>query len=283
MLLTFTSLSKRSRENMRVVKGAVDRCLEAIELLARAARWMRMSDIAAELGLEKGPAHRVLAQLVEQGWAEQDEATSQYRLTLKLALLGQRYLHGIGLPELVQPILERVAVQCHELVRLTVVNEGTLSWLSSAQGAAPGLMYSPAMDSPINLYATANGKAWLASMPDDLAIEHALRSGLGKADAGTGQGPKAINSIEALLAELALTRTRGYGLVIEEAEAGVWAIAVPVKLIPSGAVVGTMSIAGPVLRMQPERYGELHALLEEAANQLGSVWPRQNNVHSEGV
>ena len=136
---------------MRVVKGAVDRCLEAIELLAREARWMRMSDIAAGLGLEKGPAHRVLAQLVEQGWAEQDEATSQYRLTLKLPLLGQRYLNGIGLPELVQPIIESVASQSNELVRLTVVCEEGLSWFASAQGAAPGLMYSPAMDQPINL------------------------------------------------------------------------------------------------------------------------------------
>ncbi|MFJ4131496.1 IclR family transcriptional regulator [Pseudomonas cyclaminis] len=268
---------------MRVVKGAVDRCLEAIELLAREARWMRMSDIAAELGLEKGPAHRVLAQLVEQGWAEQDEATSQYRLTLKLSLLGQRYLHGIGLPELVQPIVDQVAAQCHELVRLTVVNEGTLSWLASAQGAAPGLMYSPAMDKPINVYATANGKAWLASMTDESAIEHSLRSGLGKDDAEVGRGPKAINSIERLLAELALTRKRGYGLVVEEAEAGVWAIAVPVKLYSSGIVVGTMSIAGPVLRMQPERYEALHALLADAASKLGTVWPRQQDTQSESV
>lgn len=268
---------------MRVVKGAVDRCLEAIELLAREARWMRMSDIAAELGLEKGPAHRVLAQLVEQGWAEQDEATAQYRLTLKLSLLGQRYLHGIGLPELVQPIIEQVAAQSHELVRLTVVNENSLSWLSSAQGAAPGLMYSPAMDKPINLYVTANGKAWLASMPDELAVEHALRSGLGRANSGVEQGPKAINTIERLLADLALTRTRGYALVIEEAEVGVWAIAVPVKMIPSGTVVGTMSIAGPVLRMQPERYDELYALLADAAEKLGTVWPRQHNVQAEAV
>jgi len=268
---------------MRVVKGAVDRCLEAIELLAREARWMRMSDIASELGLEKGPAHRVLAQLVEQGWAEQDEATSQYRLTLKMSLLGQRYLHGIGLPELVQPIIDQVAAQCHELVRLTVVNEGTLSWLASAQGAAPGLMYSPAMDRPINLYATANGKAWLASMSDELAIEHALSSGLGKVNTSVGQGPKAINSIEHLLIELGLTRKRGYGLVVEEAEPGVWAIAVPVKLFPSQTVVGTMSIAGPVLRMQPERYEALHALLVDAASKLGTVWPRQNSLHSESV
>lgn len=268
---------------MRVVKGAVDRCLEVIELLARQAQWMRMSDIAVALNLEKGPAHRVLAQLVEQGWAEQDHATSHYRLTLKLALLGQRHLHGIGLPELVQPIIEHVALRSQELVRLTVVNEGSLSWLASAQGAAPGLMYSPAMDQPINLYATANGKAWLASMPDELAIEHALRSGLGKPDAAVAQGPKAINTVKRLLADLALIRERGYGLVVEEAEAGVWAIAVTVKLIPSGTVVGTMSIAGPVLRMHPERHEALHALLNDAAHKLGAVWPRNNNVALENV
>lgn len=262
---------------MRVVKGAVDRCLEAIELLARTARWMRMSDIAAELGMEKGPAHRVLAQLVEQGWVEQDEATSHYRLTLKLALLGQRYLDGIGLPELVQPIIESVASVSHELVRLTVVCERGLAWLASAQGAAPGLMYSPAMDQPINLYTTANGKAWLASMPDELAVEIAIRDGLGK-NQGVGKGPRAISTVERLLSELAATRVRGYGLVVEEAEAGVWAIAVPVKMIPSGTVVGTMSIAGPVLRMHPDRYGDLHALLEDAANKLGTVWPRQSSA-----
>jgi len=260
---------------MRVVKGAVDRSLQAIELLAREARWMRMSDIAAELELEKGPAHRVLAQLCEQGWAEQDENTSQYRLTLKLSLLGQRYLHGLGLPGLVQPILDDVAAHCRELVRLTVASEGTLAWLASSQGAAPGLMYSPSMDSPITLHATANGKVWLASMSNDRAVECALRGGLGKADV-SAYGPKAITSIEQLIAELELTRQRGYGLVVEEAEPGVAAVAVPVRSLADGTVVGTMSIAGPVMRVRPERYDDFYALLKEAASKLGAVWPRQS-------
>jgi DNA-binding IclR family transcriptional regulator len=259
---------------MRVVKGAVDRSLQAIELLAREARWMRVSDIAAQLELEKGPAHRVLAQLCEQGWAEQDEQTSQYRLTLKLPLLGQRYLHGLGLPDLVQPILDEVAAQCHELVRLTVVNEGTLAWLSASQGAAPGLMYSPSMHSPIALHATSVGKVWLAAMPNDEAIGLALRGGLGKPNgAGTS---KAINSVDRLLPELELTRQRGYGLVLEEAEPGVVAMAVAVRSLIDGAVVGTVSIAGPLLRMPPERYNTFHALLSEASAKLGAIWPRQN-------
>ncbi|OYD60156.1 UNVERIFIED_ORG: IclR family transcriptional regulator [Burkholderia sp. CF145] len=259
---------------MRVVKGAVDRSLQAIELLAREARWMRMSDIAAELELEKGPAHRVLAQLCEQGWAEQDEQTSQYRLTLKLSLLGQRYLHGLGLPGLVQPILDEVAAQCHELVRLTVVSEGTLAWFAASQGAAPGLMYSPSMHSPIALHATSVGKVWLAAMSNDEAIGLALRGGLGQPNgAGTS---KAINSVDQLIPELELTRQRGFGLVVEEAEPGVVAMAVTVRSLIDGAVVGTMSIAGPVLRIPPERYYAFHALLREASAKLGAVWPRQS-------
>lgn len=264
---------------MRIVKGAVDRSLQAIELLAREARWMRMSDIAAELELEKGPAHRVLAQLCEQGWAEQDEQTSQYRLTLKLSLLGQRYLHGLGLPGLVQPILDEVAAQCRELVRLTVVNEGTLAWLASSQGAAPGLMYSPSMHSPITLHATSVGKAWLAAMSNDEAIGYALRGGLGKPNAaGTS---KAISSVDQLIPELELTRQRGYGLVVEEAEPGVVAMAVTVRSLTDGAVVGTISIAGPVLRIPPERYDAFYALLREASAKVGAVWPRQSvGVHA---
>lgn len=258
---------------MRVVKGAVDRSLQAIELLAREARWMRMSDIAAELELEKGPAHRVLAQLCEQGWAEQDEQTSQYRLTLKLSLLGQRYLHGLGLPGLVQPILDDVAAKCQELVRLTVVSEGSLAWLAASQGAAPGLMYSPSMHSPIALHATSVGKAWLAAMSNDEAIGYALRGGLGKPNgAGTS---KAIASVDQLIPDLELTRQRGYGLVVEEAEPGVVAMAVTVRSLTDGAVVGTISIAGPLLRIPPDRYDAFYALLCEASATLGAVWPRQ--------
>lgn len=101
---------------MKVVKRAVDRSLQVTELFAREARWIGMSNVGAERELENGPTHRVFALLCEQGWAEQDKDTSQYSLTLKLSELGQRYLRGLGLPGLVQPILDAVAAQCRELV-----------------------------------------------------------------------------------------------------------------------------------------------------------------------
>jgi DNA-binding IclR family transcriptional regulator len=255
---------------MRVVKGVLDRSLEALEFLAAEARWLRLSYIAARLELPKGPAHRMLAQLVHLGWVEQDPSTEQYRLTMKLALLGQEFLQGTGLPGLVQPILDDVAAKCRELVRLTVVEGTGLAWLASSQGAAPGLMYQPKMTGRLVLHATANGKAWLATMSNEDAIRVALKSGLGK----PGPGPRSVRTVEALRRELEATRKRGFATAVEEAEAGVTAIAVAIRARPSGRIVGTMSIAGPLLRLTPARYAEFHRLLRGAADRLGTIWPR---------
>jgi len=265
---------------MRVVKGLLDRSLEALEFLAAEARWVRLSDIAARLDLPKGPAHRMLAQLSLLGWVEQDKSTGHYRLTLKLALLGQQYLHGTGLPGLVQPILDEVAGACRELVRLTVVQGEELAWLASSQGAAPGLMYQPAMTGRLVLHATANGKAWLATMSNEDAVRLALRGALGR---GGRLGPRAVKTVDALLKEVAATRKRGYGTAIEEAEPGVTALAVVIRSGTKGGVVGTMSIAGPVMRVTPPRYEELHQLLRRAADRLGVIWPRtEGNTDEAG-
>ena len=256
---------------MRIVKGVLDRSLEALEFLAAEARWLRLSYIATRLELPKGPTHRMLAQLIDLGWVEQDQGTDQYRLTLKLSLLGQQYLHGTGLPGLVQPILDDVARECRELVRLTVAQGSVLSWLASSQGAAPGLMYQPGMTGPIVLHATANGKAWLATMDNEEAMRIALRGGLGKQGPA---GPRVVRTVESLLKELETTRRRGFATAVEEAEPGVTAIAVAIASAQPRSVVGTMSIAGPLLRVTPARYKEFHRILIGAAERLGMIWPR---------
>ena len=261
---------------MRLVKGLLARCLEVMELLAFEPQWRRLSDIAAALNLQKGPTHRLLSEMAVLGWIEQDSETERYRLTLKLALLGQQYLRGTGLPGVVQPVLDDMAKRCRELVVLTVVQGDALHWLASSQGAPPGLMYQPALRGRPQLHTTANGKAWLATVGDERATQLALLGGLGQpAVAGGMAGPRAIQSAAALLQDLARTRRRGYGLSVEEAEPGVKAIAVTVRLHEDQQVVGTMSIAGPLMRMGRERDAEFLSSLQSAARTLGMVWPRE--------
>lgn len=269
---------------MRLVKGLLERFLEVVELLAVEAQWRRLSDIAIALELQKGPAHRLLAEMTILGWVEQDADTERYRLTLKLALLGQQYLRGTGLPGVVQPVLDEVAKRCRELVRLTVVQGDALHWFASSQGASPGLMYQPSLNGRPLLHTTANGKVWLATLGDEMAVRLAVQGGLGMPAApGKPVGPRALQTGEALLEELALIRTRGYALAVEEAEPGVKAIALAVRAHENQRVVGTMSIAGPLLRMGSERDAEISALLQQAAGTLSMAWPRDGNAFAQAA
>lgn len=270
---------------MRVVKTLLNRCVDVVDLLAARPGPSRLSDIAGALGLPKSAAHRLLRELCVLGWIEQDRADGPYRLTLRFGLLGQRVMLATGLLDLTRPLLERLAAETRELARLTIVTDAGvtgsgvtgsgvtglgLAWLSSAQGAPPGLMYQPAMDGPVVLHATANGKAWLAAMPDDQALDLARRGGLGQAM------PTARTMTEetALLADLARVRARGYAVAEQEAELGVTAVAVA---LPDRRM-GTVSVAGPSARLAKERFDALAAALTSAAAGLAMVWP----AHARG-
>lgn len=248
-----------------------ERCLSIIELLADDAREMALGEIAERLGLPKSGAHRLLATLVDLGWAEQDSNTSFYRLTMRLTTLGQRFFVATGIPDVCQPVLDRLAGQCREFARLAVVDGDSLTWLAHAQGATVGLLYQPSLSTstvPINV--TASGKIWLTTLPIEKALETALRIGF---DTAGRYGPNAIRAIDALKRELSATAKRGYGLAVNEAEPGVTAIAAAIRPLGGGATLGTVSVAGPSVRLTDSRVRELAPVVIKTASELADLWP----------
>jgi len=249
-----------------------ERCLSIIELLADGAGAMPLGEIAERLGLPKSGAHRLLATLVDLGWAEKDPETSFYRLTMRLAVLGQQFYVATGIPDLCQPVLDRFAQDCQEFARLAVVDGHTLIWVAHAQGASGGLVYQPSLTSnTVPLFATASGKAWLATLPTDRAMHLVMKNG-GLKDADR-YGPNVVRSVEALLRELKATGRRGYGLAFNEAEFGVTAVAAAIRAGDEGPALGTVSIAGPSARITEKRAHELAPLVRRTAGELSSLWP----------
>src|SRR5262245_23235206 len=124
-----------------------ERCLSIIELLANGAGAMPLGEIADRLALPKSGAHRLLATLVDLGWAEKDADTSFYRLTMRLAVLGQQFYVATGIPDLCQPLLDRLAQECRDFARLSVVDGDALVWVAHSQGATRGLLYQPSLSS----------------------------------------------------------------------------------------------------------------------------------------
>ena len=253
---------------MHVVKGLLSRCVAVIELMAAGTAPLRLSEIAQALDLPKSATHRLLRELVALGWVTQEAAEGRYRLSLRFALLGSRGLSATGLPDLARPLLRALADSTRELVRMTLASGEGLSWIAAAQGAPPGLMYQPAMDGTLVLHATANGKAYLAALPPEPALRLARRGGLGK----IRPTPATLHQERALLAELERVRRAGYAVAVEEAEPGVTAVAV--AIVPPGTgPVGSVSVAGPSLRLPSARIPALAALLTETAAALAAGWP----------
>src|SRR5215831_4344580 len=249
-----------------------ERCLAIIELLADGAYAMPLGEIAQRLALPKSAAHRLLATLVDLGWAEKDPDTSFYRLTMRLAILGQQFYVATGIPDICQPILDRFAEQCHEFARLAVVDGHSLVWVAHAQGASGGLVYQPSLlSNTVPLFATASGKAWLATLPTDQAMHLVMKNG-GLKDADR-YGPNVVRSIETLLRELKTTARRGYGLAFSEAEFGVTAVAAAIRAEDESPAQGTVSIAGPSARITEKRAHELAPLVLRTAGELSSLWP----------
>ena len=261
---------------MRVVKTLLERCGEVVEFMAAAGAPCRLSDVAAVLDLPKSATHRLLRELCALGWMEQDGTDGPYALTLRFALLGHRVLQASGLPDLVQPILDALAAETGELARLTVVAEDRLVWFACAQGAPPGLVYQPAMEGEVVLHATANGKAHLASLSDAQALQLARRGGLGT----RRPTARSMTTAAQLRRELAKVRACGYATAIEEAEVGITAVAVCFGEA-NQPPFGTVSVAGPSLRVGAERIPHLVVALQRAALALRIAVP-EIATRSEG-
>jgi IclR family acetate operon transcriptional repressor len=251
-----------------VSANLVDRLLAIVDALADAPSGMPLHAIAAAVDIPKSAAHRLLADLVRNGYARQDGGTGRYLLTTRLVSLGFRHLAATGVVDLAQPVLDALAASTGELVRLGIVDGDRQTWVAKAQGARSGLRYDPDMGSEAPLASTASGQAWLACLTDEEAVALVMKQGFGHDEA---RGPNAPRTVKALLERLAQARRRGFSMVIESSAPGTSALAAAIRHPASGRVVGVVSIAGPSVRLTEARMRSLAPQLLAAAAELADA------------
>ncbi len=247
---------------------ALDRGLALLELLASEPEGISLLGAAERLGFPRSATHRLLTGLTEHGFVRQDRERGFYFLTAKLLSLAFSHMAGSGIVDAAQPVLDRLAHDTGELVRLSVVEEERLTWVAKAQGARSGLRYDPEMGQRAQLSCSATGFAWLSSKPDREALAIVERQGFGTRD---DFGPKAPETPQALLAHLRRARELGYSVAVATYYDWMAAAAAVVRHPVHGEVIGTVSIAGPVSRLPETRLHDLSPLLLIAADDLSAV------------
>ncbi len=248
--------------------GQIERSLAVLELLTLQAAGRGLFEIADQLRIPRSATHRILALLTAQGYVRQDRYHGVYRLTAKIASLGFTFLARSGVTDLAQPILDRLARESGELVRLAIVDERSLTWVAKAQGSPYGLRYDPEMGQVARLSCSASGMAWLLCLLDEEALALIEAQGVGSP---AEYGPRAPRTPAAFIKLLHQARKQGYSEMVQTFAPGMAAMAAPVRHAVTSDVVGTVSIAGPHLRFTERLMQQLVPALLDSAKELSSA------------
>lgn len=250
----------------------VTQALQIMELLADSPEGLTVSAVAELLKTNKAIPFRLLAALIKAGYVEHDGVSNRYRLTYRVGALGLRQLEAAGIQDWAQPPLDLLAAKTGELARLAVASDNSLFWLAKSEGAKSQLRVT-ATDREISLHSTASGKAWLSTLADKDVEKILANRPLESHTAGTR------SSIEDVIQDLNVVRSNGFAVVHGERDEGVSAVAVPVfGTAGHGATVdapalGTVSLAGPSIRLTQQAIEDSIPALLEAASTIAAHWP----------
>lgn len=245
---------------------SLDRGLLLIEQLSGQPEGMPLTALADELDIPRSACHRLLVELQRSGYVRQIRSQGNYLLTVKIASIGLEFLSSKGIVDIAEPILERLAKESGELVRLSIVDDDRLVWVSKSQGTRMGLRYDPDMGMDARLSCTASGHAWLLTLSDERSLELVGRQGFGQPKE---YGPKAPTTVHSLLEMLQAARKRGYAMIDEVFAPGMTAMAAPV--VRGQETVGVVSIAGPRQRLTLKRMQQLAPAVLAATAELGPI------------
>jgi len=270
-------LMLKSPESTEAPSGLLERTLGVIELLAANAPGMLLFEIADSLHIPRSAAHRVLTSLIEHGYVKQEREQGAYQLTAKIASLAFTFLAGTGITDFAQPLLDRLARESGELVRLAMIDGRELVWVAKAQGSPYGLRYDPDMGQVGRLSCSASGLAWLSCLPDEEARALVEKQGYGLRK---DYGPRAPESWPALLKHLRQTRKRGVSICMQTYTPWMNATAAPIRHPKTREVTGAVVIAGPDIRLTEERMLQLAPALLQTAQELSMATLASPGLHS---
>ncbi len=240
---------------------AVERAVQILSSFDGEHAEQGVSEIAQATGLHKATTHRIVMTLLNCGFIDRTADGEKYRLGLRLVGLGLGVLHHLDFRQEALPHMQQLVDRFQEICDLGVFDRGQVLYVEVVH-STHALTVAARVGRHLPAHCTAGGKVLLAFLPPEV-VEPVFNAPL------KAYTEKTITSLPRLREELEVIRQRGYGLDEEEFEAGIRAVAVPIRDI-EGNVIAHMSMPGPTNRLTPERVPEIAQALMEAASAISA-------------
>ena len=266
-----TRVLKPDERDVPTGAAALAKGLYLLDVIGEAATPPRFKDLQAATGLPKGTLARLLNTLVLFRLIRQEDSDNTYRLGHRLFELAHRVWESFDLRGAAAPVLDRLAEETRETAALCAIDNDEVLYIDQrSRGGAYGFRIEIGRRAP--LHCTAGGKALLA-----FAQPHEQRAIFDRMML-TGFTDVTFTQEDALLADLALSRARGYAISLEEHVAGVSSVAAPI-FDHTGRAVAAIGVFGPSSRLTRDRLHVTGRDLMAAARQIsGNVGATPMNI-----
>ncbi|WP_142781749.1 IclR family transcriptional regulator [Agrobacterium sp. T29] len=222
--------------NERDMMGGLAKGLRVIEAFSAERPRLSISDAAEIAGLDRATTRRCLLTLSELGYAAYDGKF--FTVTPKVLRLGTGCLATMPLPRIVQPLLDHLSEEIGQSTSVSILDETEIVYVArAAQQRVMSIALMPGSRLPA--YCTSMGRVLLSAQTPERQREILEASRL------VARTPKTLTDIDALLAEIEVTRIRGYAMIDQEVEIGLRSIAVPLKNV-RGNTIAALNVGLPV-------------------------------------
>ncbi len=230
------------------------RGLKIMAMMADAENGLGVTELADQLGVNKGTASRMVQTLSNYGFVEKASDGRRYQLGPMLVKLSRSVISRMPLRETAKPYLRKLVESTGECAHLAIHARGQALYIDQVESPAT-LRVNADVGHMAPLHCTALGKALLAFG------DYPLPTDLSRRTRNTITQPADL--------EKALTgiRQQGYAVDDEEYDLGVRCIAVPVFDYRE-KVVGAVGISGPAARVSLTRLENLARQVVHIARQL---------------
>lgn len=257
--------SQTMNQSAKPVVKSADRVLDLFELLAHKGRPLTHTEICAELGIPKSSLSQLAGNLVERGYLQFTPGAATYGIGQRLMDLVERQRHNITLPELAQPLCERLTRLTGESSSLNLRRDGMMQRVCGANSTQP-LTFSMSVGQTAPLYAVSSGKVMLAWLPEAELAAYLEATPLNAIT------PRTLTTATALRKQLKEVRRYGVAWSVEEYTPGIVGAGVPVfggdADGDSEQPIGAFNIAMPSVRDSAGHRERIVSALKEAAASL---------------
>ena len=245
----------------RYTVRSVARALRLVDLVADGpTRGLTLTEISRGIASSKSATYSLTRTLVDAGYLSETEPGPRYRLGLALLRLGEVAGQQDPLADVVRPTLRDLATGTGLTTRAAVVDHGYPVVIERIDGPGTVRFHTPLGRRELP-HASSAGKAILATMPDDEVRGIIAESGLPQRTRHT------LATVDALLADLAITRRRGYALDDEEDVEGVFCVGAAF-FDRQGRCSGALSGTGIKTDLPAWRIEELGQAVRQHADQV---------------